>query len=58
MAVPLFCFYKAKAPQGCLARGEEIRCFATPLAREEFVSELFNNRENNSVHSFLKSLYL
>ena len=58
MAVLLFCFYKAKAPQGCPTRGEEIRCFATPLAREEFVSELFNNRENNSVHSFLKSLYL
>ena len=33
-------------------------CFATPLAREEFASELFNNQKNNSVHSFLKSLYL
>ena len=26
--------------------------------REEFTSELFNNQKNNSVHSFLKSLYL
>ena len=42
MAVLLFCFYKAKAPQGCPTRGEEIRCFATPLAREEFARELFN----------------
>ena len=32
---------KQTASQGCAARGEEISCFATPLAREEFASELF-----------------
>ena len=32
---------KQKAPHGCAARGEEISCFATPLAREEFANELF-----------------
>ena len=45
----IFCFIgnplefstKQKAPHGCAARGEEISCFATPLAREEFASELF-----------------
>ena len=56
MAVPLFCFYKAKAPQGCLARGEFVAL--QHCVREEFASELFNNQKNNSVHSFLKSLYL
>ena len=32
---------KSNAPRGCAARGGEISCFATPLAREEFASELF-----------------
>ena len=35
-----FCFIKQKAPQGCATRGEEISCFATPLARKEFASKL------------------
>lgn len=28
---------------GCAVRGEENCCFATPLTREEFASELFIN---------------
>ena len=32
---------KQKVPHGCAARGEEISCFVTPSAREEFTSELF-----------------
>ena len=35
-----FCFIKQNEERGCAARGEEISCFATPLAREEFASEL------------------
>ena len=36
-----FCFIKQNEERGCAARGEEISCFATPLAREEFAGELF-----------------
>lgn len=57
MAVPLFCFYKAKAPQGCPAAEKKFVALQH-CVREEFASELFNNQKNNSVHSFLKSLYL
>ena len=39
--IPLEFSTKQKAPHGCAVRGEEISCFATPLAREEFASELF-----------------
>ena len=35
-----FCFIKQNEERGCAARGEEISCFATPLAREEFASKL------------------
>lgn len=35
-----FCFIKQNEERGCAARGEEISCFATPLARKEFASKL------------------
>ncbi len=35
-----FCFIKQNEERGCAARGEEISCFATPPAREEFASKL------------------
>ena len=37
---PHFCFIKQNEERGCAARGEEISCFATPLARKEFASKL------------------
>ena len=39
-----FCYFLSYKPLrvGCAARGEEVSCFATPLAREEFAYKLFD----------------